>query len=88
LYGEEPVTPEEIKLRSARTNTEAIYSPTEAESKDQLEPQCIKAVENLQSYQEETRAWRDKKSKTKAHRSRGPGIAMEPPHRNNKEVGT
>jgi hypothetical protein len=88
LYGEEPVTPEEIKLRSARTNTEAIYSPTEAESKDQLEPQCIKVVENLQSYQEETRAWRDKKSKTKAHRSRGPGIAMEPPHRNNKEVGT
>jgi hypothetical protein len=61
LYGEEPVTPEEIKLRSARTNTEAIYSPTKVESKDQLEPQCIKAVENLQSYQEETRAWRDKK---------------------------
>jgi hypothetical protein len=33
LYGEEPVTPEEIKLCSARTKTEATYSPSEAESK-------------------------------------------------------
>jgi hypothetical protein len=38
LYGEEPVTPEEIKLRSTRTRPEAIYSPSEAESKDLLEP--------------------------------------------------
>jgi hypothetical protein len=36
LYGEEPVTLEEIKLRSARTKTEATYSPSEAESKDLL----------------------------------------------------
>jgi hypothetical protein len=28
LYGEEPVTPKEIKLRSARTKVKAIYSPT------------------------------------------------------------
>jgi hypothetical protein len=39
LYGEEIVTPEEIKLCSARTNTEAIRSPSEAESKDLLEPE-------------------------------------------------
>jgi hypothetical protein len=38
LYDEELVTPEEIKLRSARTKAEAIYNPTEAESKDLLEP--------------------------------------------------
>jgi hypothetical protein len=38
LYEEELVTPEEIKLRSARTHMDAIYSPTEAESKDLLEP--------------------------------------------------
>jgi hypothetical protein len=47
LYGEEPVTPDEIKLCSARTNTEAIHSPSEAKSKDLLEPKRMKAVKNL-----------------------------------------
>jgi hypothetical protein len=50
LYGEEPVALEEIKFRSARTRAEATYSPTEAESKDLLEPECMKVVKNLQSY--------------------------------------
>jgi hypothetical protein len=45
LYREEPITPEEIKLGSARTNTEAVYSPTEAESKDLLKPEQMKADE-------------------------------------------
>jgi hypothetical protein len=65
LYGEEPVTPEEIKLCSARTKAEATYSTSKAESKDLLEPECMKVVKNLQSYQKETRAWRDKKIKLK-----------------------
>jgi hypothetical protein len=65
LYGEELVTPEEIKLHSARTNAEAVNGPTEAESKDLLEPEHMKAVENLQSYQDETKTWRDKKVKLK-----------------------
>jgi hypothetical protein len=65
LYGEEPVTPKEIKLCSARTNAKAVYSPTEAESKDLLEPKRMKAVENLQSYQNETKAWSDKKVRLK-----------------------
>jgi hypothetical protein len=65
LYGEELVTPEEIKLRSSRTNTKVVYSPTEAESKDLLEPKRMKAVENLQYYQNETKAWRDKKVRLK-----------------------
>jgi hypothetical protein len=47
LYGEEPITPQEIKLRSTRTRAEAINSPIEDRSKDLLEPECIKAVENL-----------------------------------------
>jgi hypothetical protein len=47
LYGEEPVTPKEIMLHSARTNTEAIHSPSEAESKDLLEPEHLKEVKNL-----------------------------------------
>jgi hypothetical protein len=66
LYDEEPVTPEEIKLRSTRTRAQAIFSPNEAESKDLLEPERMKAVENLESYQNETKAWRDKKVKQKS----------------------
>jgi hypothetical protein len=65
LYGEEHVTPEEIKLHIARIRVEAINNPTEAESKDLLEPEHMKAVENLQSYQNEMRAWRDKQVKLK-----------------------
>jgi hypothetical protein len=61
LFGKDPVTPKEIKLCSARTKAEAIYSPTEVESKFLLEPERMKAVENLQSYQNEIRAWREKK---------------------------
>jgi hypothetical protein len=65
LYGEKPITLEEIKFHNARRRVEATYSPIEAESKDMLEPECTKAVKNLQSYQNETRAWRDKKIKPK-----------------------
>jgi hypothetical protein len=53
LYGEELVTLEEIKLHSARTKTEATYSPCKAESKDLLETERMKVVENIQSYQNE-----------------------------------
>jgi hypothetical protein len=72
LYGEELVTPKEIKLRSARTNTEAIHSPSEAESKDLLE------VKNLQSYQNETKAWIDKKVKLK-HMEIGDLVLLQSP---------
>jgi hypothetical protein len=65
LYGEEPVTFKEIKLHSTRTKAEAIYNPTETESKDLLESERMKAVENLHSYQNKTRAWRDKKVRQK-----------------------
>jgi hypothetical protein len=70
LYGAELVTPEELKLCSARTKVEAIYSPIEAESKDLLEPEHMKVVENLQSYQNEMRAWRDKKVRQKHIKAR------------------
>jgi hypothetical protein len=70
LYGEEPVALEEIRFRSARTRTEATCSPNKAEPKDFLELERMKAVENLQSYQNETRAWRDKKVKPKHNESR------------------
>jgi hypothetical protein len=79
LYGEESVTPEEIKLCSARTKVEAIYNPTELESKDLLEPERMKAVENLQSYQNETKAWRDKKVKQK-HIEAENLVLLQSPH--------
>jgi hypothetical protein len=63
LYGVESITPEEIKLLSARTRAEATNSPTEAESKDLLESEHMKAVKNLQSYQNETSKERQVKQK-------------------------
>jgi hypothetical protein len=47
LYDEEPVTLQEIKLHTARTRSEAVFSPTEAESKDLLELERMKAIETM-----------------------------------------
>jgi hypothetical protein len=38
----------------------------------------MKAIENLQFYQNETRAWREKKSKAQEHRSRRSSIVVKP----------
>jgi hypothetical protein len=65
MYGEGLVTLEEIKLCSARRRTQANYSPSKAEAKDLLESERMKVVKNLQSYKNETIAWRDKKVKLK-----------------------
>jgi hypothetical protein len=43
--------------------TEASACPSEAEEKDLLESDGLKAIANLQKYQEETTAWRDPKVK-------------------------
>jgi hypothetical protein len=40
-----------------------LACPSEAEEKDLLESDRLKAVTNLQKYQEEIRAWRDPKVK-------------------------
>jgi hypothetical protein len=37
--------------------------PNEAEEKDLLEPDRLKALASLQKYQDETKAWRDSKVK-------------------------
>jgi hypothetical protein len=65
LFGEEVVTPKEIKFKSARTKLEAVYNLIEAETKDLLEPERMKALKNLHTYQAEMKAWRDKKVKEK-----------------------
>jgi hypothetical protein len=63
MCGAEVVLPEEVKHWSLRTVTEALACPSEAEEKDLLESDRLKAVANLQKYQEEARAWRDPKVK-------------------------
>jgi hypothetical protein len=58
---------------------EATHCPSEAESKDLLEPERMKGVKNLQSYQNETRAWIDKKVKLK-HIEDGDLVLLQSPH--------
>jgi hypothetical protein len=57
MYGEEAVTPEEIKLKSLRTQTQNKDIET---AKETLEEIRLQAVTNLEKYQEETKRWRDK----------------------------
>jgi hypothetical protein len=50
LFGAKVVHAEEIKHKSFRTMMEASPCPNEAEDKDLLEPNKIKALVNLQKY--------------------------------------
>jgi hypothetical protein len=61
LFRAKAVLPEEIKHQSLSTTAEAPPCPSEAEEKDLLESDRLKAVTNLQGYQDETRNWRDLK---------------------------
>jgi hypothetical protein len=63
MFEEVAVTSEEIKFQNARTMVEATPCPTEQDSKDLLESERLKAVEDLTKYQKETKAWRDQKVK-------------------------
>jgi hypothetical protein len=65
MYREEAMLPKEIKHQSLRATIERIACPCEAEDKDLLESDRLKAVTNPKMYQEETRAWRDMKVKPK-----------------------
>jgi hypothetical protein len=63
LFRVEAVLHKEIKHQSFRTIAEASPCPREAEEKDLLELDRLKAVINLQKYQDETRSWWDPKVK-------------------------
>jgi hypothetical protein len=63
LFRAEVVLPEEIENQGLRTIAKAPPCPNEAEEKDFLESDRLKAVTNLQMYQDETRNWRDLKVK-------------------------
>jgi hypothetical protein len=56
MYGAEAMLPQEIKHQSLWATTENTVCPIEAEEKDLLESDRLKAVSNLQKYQQETRA--------------------------------
>jgi hypothetical protein len=63
LFRAEAVLLEEIKHKSMRTIVKAPPCPSEAEETDLSESERLKAVTNLQKYQDETRNWRDAKVK-------------------------
>jgi hypothetical protein len=65
MYGAEAMLLEEIKHQSLRATMESIACRSKAEEKELLESDRLKAVANLEKYQEETRAWRDPKVKLK-----------------------
>ena len=54
LYGEEAMTPEEIKFGGLRTNVQ-IIEEEQITSKDLLKEERMKAIQNLKKYQKETK---------------------------------
>jgi hypothetical protein len=50
MYGTKAMLPEEIKHRSLRTATETVPCPNEAEEKDLLDSDRLKAVVYLEKY--------------------------------------
>jgi hypothetical protein len=63
LFGVEAILPEEVKRKSPRTIAKAPPCPSEAEEKDLVKTDSLKAVANLQKYQDQTRSYRDPKVK-------------------------
>ena len=63
LYGEEAMTPEEIKFEGPITKVQIIEEEELMISKDLLEEERMKASQNLEKYQKETKNWYNKKVK-------------------------
>jgi hypothetical protein len=63
FYGEEAMTPEEIKFQGLRTNVQIIEEEKQIISKDLLEEDRMKAIQNLEKYHNETKSWYNKKVK-------------------------
>ena len=61
LYGEEAMTPEEIKFEGPRTNVQIIKEEEQVTSKELLEEDRMKAIQNHKKYQKETKNWYNKK---------------------------
>jgi hypothetical protein len=61
LYGEEAMTPEEIKFQGPRINIQIIEEEEQVTSKDLLEEERMKAIQNLKKYQKEIKNWYNKR---------------------------
>jgi hypothetical protein len=56
------MTPEEIKNESIRVlKAKEIQEVDQMVEKDMIELTILEAAENIENYQKETKAWRDKK---------------------------
>jgi hypothetical protein len=59
LYGSEAMTPREIKHGSPRTSASAVPDVDEPTSKDLIDGDHVFALQALNKYQAQTKAWRD-----------------------------
>jgi hypothetical protein len=59
MYGFEAMTPQELKHGSPRTSPMATPDVDEPTSKDLIDGDCVLALEALNKYQAQTKAWRD-----------------------------
>jgi hypothetical protein len=65
LFGDEVVTPKEIKMGSARVIALTHDHETDKVFKDAIEKSRLEAVEHIGKYQAKTLRWRDRKVKLK-----------------------
>ena len=65
LYGEEAMTPEEIRHKSLRAIKSEAEEQDELLDKEIVESVRLEAVHIIQRYQSETKKWRDRKVKLK-----------------------
>jgi hypothetical protein len=62
LFSTEAMTPEEIKNESIRVlKAKEIEQIDKKVEKDMIELTILEATENIEKYQKETKAWRDKR---------------------------
>jgi hypothetical protein len=62
LFGTKAMTPEEIKNESMRVlKAKEIKEADQKVEKDMIELTILEAAENIEKYQKETKAWKDKK---------------------------
>jgi hypothetical protein len=59
MYGSEAMIPQELKHRSPRTNVTATPDVDDSTTKDLLDGDRVLALETLNRYQAQTKAWRD-----------------------------
>jgi hypothetical protein len=80
MYGVEAVLLEEIKHQSLQTATETPACPNEAEEKDLLESDRLKAVTNLQKISGRDKDMERSKGKSARIRCRKYGTFAKPPY--------